>query len=162
MHQFEITPHIGIGPIHLGATRETIRAALTSLGFALKSSRGSIDYFASAAIQVEYGGDDHADFIGVSCHRDYSLIYYGTNVFDTVADQIFALMSDRDNSGSHVFDRSGFVFPNQIVTLWEADEQYDRLGGEQRPIWAQVGLGNQRYLDAIRKIRSQSASSETN
>ena len=70
-----------------------------------------------------------------------------------MTDEHHALIAGRDNSGDWPFDASGFVFPNQIVTLWEADEQYDRLGGEQRPIWALVGLGNQRYLEAVRAVK---------
>ena len=157
MQELRITPHVGIGPILLGASREAVRSALASIGFALESSLRLLDYFANAAIQVEYGPDERADFIGVSCHGDYSLTYYGTNVFDTIAERVFSIVAARDDSSDHTFDRSGCVFPTQIVTLWEADEQYDRLGGEQRLIWAQVGLGNNRYLDAINAIEARNA-----
>lgn len=154
MHDFPITPHVGIGPILLGASRSAVRAALADIGFPFESSRGSLDYFANASIQVEFGSDERADFIGVACDRAYRLSYYGTDVFDTVADRVFALIATRDNS-EHQFDPSGFVFPNQIITLWEADEQYDRLGNCKRPIWAQVGIGNHRYFESIQAIETR-------
>lgn len=157
MQELKIIPHVGIGPILLDDSRENVRSALATIGFDLESSRERVDYFAEAAIQVEYGADDCADFIGVACQHDYSVTYFGTNVFDMVAEDVFALIAARDASGEHAYDQSGFVFPNQIVTLWEADEQYDRLGGEERLIWGQVGLGNKRYLDAINAIRSRHA-----
>jgi len=152
MHKFKIAPHVGIGPILLGASRDSVRAALSASGYPLESSEDSLDYFASSGIQIEYGPDGCADFIGIACGKTYRLTYYDVDVFNTPADEIFDLIARRDNSGDWPFDASGFVFPNQIVTLWEADEQYDRLGGEQRPIWAQVGLGNERYLEAVNEI----------
>lgn len=155
MHQFQIEPHVGIGPIRLGASREEIRAALLSVGFPLKHTRRALDYFCNSSIQVEFGDDDCADFIGCAYHAAYTLSYRGANVFDTIAKDLFTLIAENDGSGIHTFKDSGYCFPNQIVTLWDADTQYDRLGGEQRPIWGQVGLGNQRYLDAIRQIRSR-------
>ena len=44
----------------------------------------------------------------------------------------------------------------QIMTLWQADTQYDYLGSESRLVWAQVGLGNERYLASISKILRRS------
>jgi hypothetical protein len=102
---------------------------------------------------VEFDGDHSAQFIGIACHPAYRLSYRGVNVFDVPANELFALIASFDGSGSHEFNANEYEFPNQIVTLWEADEQYDRLGGEQRPMWGQVGLGNQRYLEAIRKFK---------
>ncbi|EPJ81519.1 hypothetical protein CFII68_18785 [Pseudomonas sp. CFII68] len=45
------------------------------------------------------------------------------------------------------------MFPNQILTLWDADEQYDRQGGERREVWGQVGIGTNAYMAAIRAIK---------
>ncbi|WP_139213161.1 hypothetical protein [Pseudomonas kilonensis] len=45
------------------------------------------------------------------------------------------------------------MFPNQILTLWDADEQYDRQGGERREVWGQVGIGTSAYMAAIRAIK---------
>ena len=157
MQELSITPHVGVGPVSLGADRESVRAALRTAGFNLESSRGSLDYFADASIQVEYGADGTAEFIGVSQHRAYSLTYFGMNVFDTTAEEVFAAIAAREGAATPAFESSGYVFPEQIVTLWEADEQYDRLGGRQRVIWAQVGLGDHRYLQAIRVIKARRA-----
>jgi len=112
-----------------------------------------MDYFCEHFIQVEYDDDELVHFIGIACHRAYLLTYEGINVFGVPAPQVFAEIAARDGSGVHEYDDAGLVFPNQIVTLWEADEQYDRLGGEQRVIWGQAGLGNRKYLDAINRIQ---------
>ena len=157
MQELVITPHVGIGPVLLGASRQSVRLAMAGIGFPFESSREALDYFAQASIQVEYGEDDTAEFIGVCYHRDFTVTYYGTNVFDTVAPELFVAIAAREASIAPSFDPDGYVFPDQIVTLWEADEQYDRLGGEQRLVYAQVGIGNHRYLEAIRAIHNRSA-----
>jgi hypothetical protein len=156
MQEFRIEPHVGIGPILLGAARDDVRAALFSLSFPLRISRGRSDYFCDSSIQVEFGDDDRADFIGCSCCLHYTLTYRGTNVFDVPAEELFALIADNDGSGPHSFNPAEYRFPKQILTLWEADCQYDRLGSEQRSVWGQVGLGNQRYLDDVLRIEGRS------
>ena len=157
MQELVITPHVGIGPVLLGASRESVRLAVAGIGFPFESSRNALDFFAQASIQVEYGDDDTAEFIGVCYHRDFTATYHGINVFDIVAPELFAAIASHEVSSVPSFDSNEYVFPDQIVTLWEADEQYDRLGGEQRLVYAQVGVGNHCYLEAIRAIHNRSA-----
>lgn len=150
----EIVPHSGIGPIKLGASRDETRDAMRENGLPLCYERGSLDYFCDNAIQAEYGEDDRVDFIGVSHHPKIAATYDGAPVFAVPAESLFDLISANEdvradyNPDEHLFDR-------QIVTLWEADSQYDYAGGESRPVWAQVGVGNERYLAAIREINTK-------
>lgn len=150
---FGIEPHVAIGPISLGEFRPAVREALSALGFPLESTRSSLDYFCGSSIQVEFGVDDRADFIGLSWHGAYRLTYYGTDVFDTEANRVFELVAKRDGSGDHHrFEPDEYVFPGQILTLWKADEQYDYVGGGKRLIWAQVGIGSRRYLETVQRV----------
>lgn len=155
MHAFQIKPHLGIGPVRLNASRSDVRETLSAIGFPLEHTHGASDYFCEAAIQVEFHDQQRASFIGISCHEAYSVFYLDVNVFDTPAQDLFTLFAERDDSGGHVFRDTDYCFPNQILTLWDADSQYDRLGGEQRVIWAQVGLGSSDYFDAIRKLQTR-------
>lgn len=98
-----------------------------------------------------------AQFIGISSYPVCSVTYFGKNAFDTPAQELFDLIAARDDSGEHRFNDSKYVFPNQIVTLWDADEQYDRLGNRSRLIWAQIGVGNRTYLAAIGEIENRGA-----
>jgi hypothetical protein len=152
MHNFHIEPHVGIGPVCLGASRSDVRRALSAIGFPLKDTRGALDYFCGAAIQVEFDDQQRADFIGFASHEAYSVFYCGLNVFDTPAQDLFAFVADRDGTGAHSYSDVEYCFPGQILTLWEADSQYDRLGCYQRVIWAQVGLGTPEYFKAISDI----------
>ena len=39
------------------------------------------------------------------------------------------------------------------MTLWGADEQYDSLGNQSKPVWAQVGIGGEDYAAAVAPYR---------
>ena len=136
----------------LGAKRDDIRAALAGIGCPLRTARDSMDYFEGGSIQVEYEDDGTASFIGVSSHRDVALLLEGVDLFDKEAEEVFALLAGRDGSGYHEFSRFEYIFPEQIVTLYEADPQYDHRGGEARSVWGQIGCGDARYKEAILRI----------
>lgn len=146
---FDIAPRQGIGPIFLGDTRRATRDALAALGFTLESSNGPTDYFCQAAIQTECDEQGFIWFIGLSQSERYLARYRGVDVFALSAGELFSLIASADDSGAHEFTDSEYLFPGQIITLWDADEQYDRQGNETRPVWAQVGIGNPAYVEAV-------------
>ncbi|MEL6703265.1 MAG: hypothetical protein AAFU38_10230 [Bacteroidota bacterium] len=149
MQTFEIVPHHGIGPILLGMTPAEARAAMAPHG-GLQASHGDVDYFLTDnALQVEYEGGQ-ASFIGASHSRDVAFAFRGIDPFDTAARMLFRHIASFE-SGAHRFDRAEYRFPDQIVTLWEADRQYDYRGGERRLVYAQVGVGSAAYLAAIQQ-----------
>jgi hypothetical protein len=137
---FEFVPLHSFGPAVLGASRAEIRTAFLRAGFPLEDSLGSSDYFCDASIQVEYSPSERANFIGVSSSPRFAAHIYGLDVFDIDASELFAIITSHDNSGAHMFDEYEYLFPNQLVSLWDADQQYDRKGNERRVIWAQVGI----------------------
>ncbi|MFT5400173.1 MAG: hypothetical protein ACI9LO_002753 [Planctomycetota bacterium] len=142
---FEITPHTGIGPVKLGMSQEEIKAAL---GVSSDSgSNKSSDYYFANSLQVEFS-EGKADFIGLSYSDEYIALYQGKNVFDIEAPELFRVMAQNE-SGVHKYDAYEYLFPEQILTLWDADEQYDRIGGEERVVWGQLGLGSKSYLKAV-------------
>ena len=149
MKHLALNPHVGIGPVQLGALRGDVRAAMSGIGCTLESERESMDYFCEASIQVEYEEDGTASFIGVCSHQDVALSFEGFDLFDMEATDVFALLSSRDGPGDHHFSEFEYVFPSQIVTLYDADPQYDRRRAETRSVWAQIGCGDQRYLSGI-------------
>ena len=57
---------------------------------------------------------------------------------------LFKLLSSLD-AGEHDFKADEYYFPSIRITVWEADEQYDYIGGESRPVYAQVGVANEIY-----------------
>lgn len=142
---FKINPNKGIGPVKLGMSREEVKEALGIDN--CSSSNRELDYYFNNSFQIEFE-ENRANFIGVSYHPSYIITYEGVNVFDTEAKKLFELIASNE-SEKHEFNSSGYLFSNQIVTLWDADEQYDRIGSETRLIWAQIGIGTQSYLQAV-------------
>ena len=151
-----LLPRQSLGPFCLGGSREDIRAAAERLAWPLSSERENLDYFALNSIQVEYE-NGVAAFIGVANEPTlFTLIYRNNNLFDLASDRVFDLFSEIDGAVTD-YDSCGHTFHNLIVTLWEADEQYDhvrRMNGEPlRPVWGQIGIGAPEYLSAIARFR---------
>ncbi|MDR2128337.1 MAG: hypothetical protein LBP52_04650 [Burkholderiaceae bacterium] len=156
----DIRPLSGIGPLRLGESRASARLALAALGCPLESSRETVDYFCNAFIQTECGPDERLWFIGINAHivRRFSVHFQGQDVFALSAPELFALMASADHSGPHEFNVYEYCFPRQILTLWDADTQYDLRGGERRVVWAQVGVGNAAYAAAVAAIKKERGS----
>ncbi len=154
--RFDIVPHVGIGPVRLGMSRAEVEAALAGVPQALpghtKGSSATIECYVQASLQIEFEADGTASFVEVSSHPAMLCLYKDQDVFDSPAPQLFALFAADDALGPHVYDPLEYVFPQLIVSLWEADEQYDRRCNQSRPMYATVGVGDERYLAAIRKI----------
>jgi len=156
-HELDLVPHLGIGPLRLGMTVAEADAAVGALdGAGVRKSRRSLHYFFDAALQFELGGSGRIQFIGVANHPRLLCRYYGHDVFDTPAPELFALIAARE-TGEHSYRSAEYLFPDQVVTLYEAAEQYDRKGNGSRPVWGQVGVGNAEYVAAIRAIRGGAA-----
>lgn len=155
MPVFEISPLSAVGPVMLGASRAVAREAMSVNGYPLEQSHGGVDYFSKASMQLSYSPDDEVWFIGVSGNSPITYMFKGVIVFAVSASELFSLMAASDGSGPHDFDRYEYCFPNQILTLWDADEQYDRQGGEEREVWGQVGIGNDAYVAAIESIEKK-------
>ena len=142
---FEIKPHIGIGNVELNMSRSDVKKIIGEKHFS--GSKEEMDYYFDNSLQIEFE-NDKADFIGISYHPSYNVIYKNINVFDTEAKELFNLIASNENA-NHEFDANEYLFPEQVVTLWDADEQYDRIGSETRSIWAEIGVGSQNYLEAV-------------
>lgn len=151
LKELNLVPRSGVGPIKLGEKRSVIESVFSENGIKKSATNNNSDYYIENSIQVEFDKNGFSWFIGVSQHSSYDVLYHHTDVFDISAKTLFDLAASNDDSGSHEFSGYEYIFPNQILTLWDADEQYDQKGGEQRVIWAQVGLGNSGYLRAIEK-----------
>ena len=156
-HEFDLVPHVGIGPLHLGMTIAEADAAVGPLaGAGARGSRRSVHLFFDAALQFEVGASGRIQFIGLADHPRVLCRYRGQDVFDTPAPELFALMAAHENS-THQYRSAGYLFPDQVITLYQADEQYDRKRNGSRPVWGQVGVGNGEYMAAVRAIRGGAA-----
>jgi hypothetical protein len=151
MIELPIHPHDGIGPIKLGAPRCSVRDAMANAGHPLSAERDDLDYFCGNAVQVEYDADT-ASFIGVSPHPHIHCTFRDLDVFDTPADEFFALANRFEGEPVPPCNSHDCCFPTQGLTVWETDKQYHPTGAKR--VYAQIGLGDQRYMDAVNESRS--------
>ena len=153
--RFEIRPHSGIGPVTFGMPREVTRTLLIQLGGGnpvLRSKK--TDCYFKNCFQISFE-DDSVSYIELMSDRGIDLIFEGKDVFDTPADALVSHISQFDLPDPLLSDKCSYVFSILILTLWDADSQYDHKGGELRDIFGAVGIGDQRYLAAIRAIRER-------
>ncbi len=146
----ELQPHVGAGPVLFGMNPQAVISSLAATGLQPTGSRNAeLIYFAENALQVEFI-DGLASFIGLASTALFEVRLYGIDPFDTSAREVFQLIADHEPE-PHGYDRAGYVFPTTILTLYEADQQYDRLKGK-RAIWGQIGLGDKRYLEVSNRL----------
>jgi len=147
--KFKILPHIGIGPVKLGMTKEEVKESVGNKYYCASSE--NIDYYFENSFQVEFE-NNKADFIGISSNDSYIVTYEGKNVFDTKAEKLFALITENEKL-NHEYNSDEYLFPDQIISLWEADSQYDNYESYSREIWAQIGIGSSSYFEAVSRYR---------
>lgn len=147
----------GCLPLRLGANRVAIKKLMFDKGLHSGPSRGASDYYLNNVIQVEFDTNECAMFIGVAASLDVELVYSGQSVLDMPAREVFDLVAANEQDQVPTYSTSSVLFPGQIITLWEADPQYDRRYGKTAQ-WGQVGIGNPDYLTAVTpRKRSSSA-----
>jgi hypothetical protein len=141
--KLELVFREGIGPLKLDMTRSEVQKALSDFPNSGldQESTPELDYAFGNSLQVEYDGDGLARFIAASyytgCGCDYLL--QGQNIGQYSAAELFGLLAQLDG-GQHDFNDSQYFFPKLQINVWDADTQYDYLGGEERPVYAQVGV----------------------
>ena len=149
--EFKILPHIGIGSVKLGMTKEEVKESVGNKYYF--GSNENIDYYFENSLQVEFE-NNKADFIGISYNDNYIVTYEGENVFDTKAKKIFTLIAENEKL-DHEYSSDEYLFPDQIISLWEADTQYDNYESYSREIWAQIGIGSSSYFEAVSRYSDE-------
>ena len=149
-----LIPGQGAMPIAFGSTREQAGAPLLQLGVLRSARHGRQDYYLENSIEIEFT-DGRASFIGIYPHEDIALLYHGENILGMEAQKAFQLIARHEGAGGHIYGQHEYLFPNQIITLWDADSQYDQSGGD-KVVWGQIGIGNTEYLAAVSKYESNS------
>jgi hypothetical protein len=146
--RMQITPQQGLGPVRFGMTKKDARDTLKKLGLALSSSQDTLDFFGTDnALQIDYD-DGTVSFVGISHSKAFTVEIDGIDPFDTPARALFDHLRAHHGSGKEKWNESEHLFRKGIVTLYEADAQYDPKGTE-RVMWGQIGIGDDRYLAAV-------------
>jgi hypothetical protein len=142
-----IEPGVGVGPVRFGMPRGAVHAALSDT-LPFQTDVGRDMFGQDNAFQVSYE-DGTASFIGIAAGIPLPCSLYGVDPFDLPAHDLLSLLTERN--GGPPADLDEPLFRSIIVTLYEADEQYDwiarRAGRQPRfEVWGEVGVGDARYL----------------
>jgi hypothetical protein len=151
--ELELLPHVGAGPLRFGMPRAAVRTTMSGLGFPLDNEYLTLDHFCESAIRAEYA-DDSLSFIEFWCHERTVPRYRGTDVFSVTAEELFTIIAGFEAGGPHAYDPLEYLFPEQIIALWQADPQYDCRARQTRMVWGTVAVGDARYLQAVRALAS--------
>lgn len=94
---YEVIPHVGVGPVKLGMTRQDVRTVMPGpCESFLKAGEILVDAFHDCGFQVFYAEGETgptAEFIELSARFDFRAIYRGIDIFATPADQVLAHVS---------------------------------------------------------------------
>ncbi len=156
MKILEIIPHVGVGPIKFGMKSQEVQVDMKNFCGPDydHSENDGIDYFFKSALEVSYDKNGCAEFIGTQYYTNCGcrFTFSGIDPFDLSSNELFEFIASIDKSSKHVYNPNEYCFKKLIITLWSADEQYDYMGGETRPVYGQVGIGNNQYLEDIKNI----------
>ncbi|MCP4360701.1 MAG: hypothetical protein GY796_22055 [Chloroflexi bacterium] len=147
--KLELTPGQGCLPIRLGILRQFSRIEMENIGLPPADSHGSLDYYHNNSIQIAFDDDDRSSFIGIATDKEIELLFRGHDLFKMPAREVFNIISKFETDNSVEFNEDGCIFPGQIITLWEADDQYDWYTDGTTETWGQIGVGSETYLKAI-------------
>lgn len=144
----EFFPHVGVGPVCFGMSPKKVISVLENLGFSVSQREPSVLHFtAENALQVEFIARK-CTFIGAFSSSLFEVRVCGIDPFANSAEDVFATIAGFE-SKPHAFSQDEYFFPDAIITLWDASEQYNSFDQTGRAFWAQVGLGNEKYVEAI-------------
>lgn len=146
--QYEVIPHVGVPPVLIGMSREESRAAMAAEPDTFERAGDPIetDAYRGSALQVSFGPDDRVEFIELARDEAHRVLYRGTDVFATPADELVAIIA-RDAPYDPDDPELGYTytFPELNLTPWRPTmpEGGDDLDGRY---FESIGVGRQGYV----------------
>ena len=147
--EYEVVPHVGIGPVRLGMTRAESRAALGQEAREFLKGPGdevTTDAFHASSFQVFYDASERVEYIELSKSPEVEPIVFGEKILQITADDAVELVQRHA-----AFDESNpelgysYVFPALELALWRpvVPESED---DEEGRTFSTVGVGVSGYF----------------
>src|SRR5208283_1629982 len=140
------------GPIRFGMSRKQVAEVMSKEKGALPlSKRGEIDCFFQACFQISYTPREEVDFIEVASGGP-QLIFQGADLFKLSAADLVRHVEKVDKADLDLCKPpSDYLFLKLILTL--SEPRFDNEPHSGIPDrYEAIGLGNEKYLAAIRRI----------
>ena len=143
---FVLEPLVGIGAVRLGASRESVLAALGTPEDSFFKTPASVyptDAWFGSGLQVFYGGPQRTvDFIELSNDSSIHATLFGLAVFTTPVPVLISEIARRaalDETDPEL--GYSYIFPGLELAFWRSDDD-----DEATPRFATVGIGVPGYL----------------
>lgn len=158
MLNFQVIPGIGIGPVHLGFTRQQVEEALgTGTQSVLpRDSEGHEKqgfFYPDCSLNVEYSDKESiVEWIGVSKNTHFKVIYNDIDLFALEAEELVSLISKETPFDENDFELGySYIFPELELALWRSSMPKDFEGdkefeGEE---WYNEDLKKSRYFQTV-------------
>ncbi|MFM2476877.1 hypothetical protein [Celerinatantimonas sp. MCCC 1A17872] len=114
MHKFEITPHLGIGPIKLGMTRAEVNTCFGKPEF---SGNGRVGYL--SGFMIDFDENDKVEFIELAKSNKFAAFYKGINLHSVTAKQAVACVENDDEYDKESPEQGySYIFKKLQLSLW--------------------------------------------
>lgn len=149
---YEVSPHVGVGPIRLGMSRSLVRSLMPGPRKSFRrasSNPHETDAFHGQGFQVFYGGAEPVvEYIELSRDSGFRALYGGMDIFETPADEVVALISS--NAPFDPNDEEigySYIFPILDLSLWRPTVPDSPEDAEGRQ-FSTIGVGGKGYYGA--------------
>jgi len=152
MQIIELIPKIGIEHINFGITRAEVRSIMMNkydAGSPEKRNDETECYFENS-LQFSYEQDDTLSFIEISSYPPIGARILGINTWEIDGKELLKLLKEKDTINEEISE-GGYnpIFKENIITLYELDEQYDVIGEFKGEKWGAIGIGDKRYYKSV-------------
>lgn len=157
----ELIPKVGIPPITFGTSRETVRQIMMDQYAEQPSPRSKgpdTDAYFDGCLQFFFEKDQTLSFIECwnSNRRTHAIKILDFNTWEVSGKELLEGLKAIDKIDISISDEDEPIFMDNIIALWGLDEQYDHFDNWKTPKWGAIGIGDDRYYQAIREIHNRS------
>src|SRR5262249_26972465 len=120
MARYEVVPHVGVGPVRLGMSRQEGHQAMPGQRVCFRKGGAAREPYHDAAFQVYYAGDPPTvEYIQLSAGPGLQAVYRGVSVFEAEADELVRRVAEEapyDEADPEL--GYSYVFPELELSLW--------------------------------------------
>lgn len=152
MKIIELIPKKGIEHIHFGMSRDEVRSIMIdkyNTGSPVKRDE-NIECFFENSLQFSYESDNTLSFIEISSYPPIGVKIVGINTWEVDGKELFNFLNEKDRMNKKISESGkNPIFEENIITLYNLNEQHDVIGGFKGEKWAAIGIGDSRYYKSI-------------
>lgn len=155
MKVIELIPKVGIKHVNFGMTREEVRSImiLKYNSSPPEMRNNETECYFENSLQFSYEQDDTLTFIEISSYPPIGVKILGINSWEIDGKELLKFLNNIDVMNEDISEGGhNPIFQNNIITLYDLDNQYDEYGEFKGEKWGAIGIGDNRYYEAICKI----------